>query len=37
MLLINLTPENENGEYKIQDVIEVPDNMKSLFGNDTSR
>lgn len=37
MLLINLTPENENGEYKIQDVIEVPDNMKSLFSSDTTK
>lgn len=37
MLLINLTPADEKGEYKIQDVIEVPDNMESLFSNNTAR
>jgi hypothetical protein len=31
MILIKLTPERVDGEYKIEDVIEVPDEMKSLF------
>lgn len=31
MFLVRLTPEKVNGEYKIEDVIIVPDNMKEIF------
>ena len=37
MLLIYLTPEKIDGEYKLQDIIEVPDNMKSLFSNNYTK
>lgn len=37
MLLIYFTPEKTDGEYKIQDVIEVPDNMKTLFSNNDTK
>lgn len=31
MLLVMLTPEKINGEYKIEDVIIVPNEMKGIF------
>jgi len=31
MLLVRLSPEKVNGEYKIEDVIIVPDEMKEMF------
>lgn len=31
MLLVRLTPEKVNGEYKIEDVIIVPNEMKEIF------
>lgn len=31
MLLIKLTTEKINGEYKIEDVVQVPDEMKAFF------
>ena len=31
MLLVRFTPEKVNGEYKIEDVIIVPNEMKEIF------
>ncbi|MGY3715882.1 hypothetical protein ACWE42_10195 [Sutcliffiella cohnii] len=31
MLLVRLTPENEDNKYEIEDVIVVPEEMKVLF------
>lgn len=33
MFLVRLTPEKVNGEYKIEDVIIVPEEMKKLFND----
>ncbi|WBL17127.1 hypothetical protein [Sutcliffiella sp. NC1] len=33
MLLVRLTPENEDNEYEIEDVIVVPEEMKVLFND----
>jgi hypothetical protein len=31
MLLVKFAPEKVDGEYKVQDVIKVPEDMKGLF------
>lgn len=33
MLLVKLSPEKVDGEYKVEDVTEVPDNMKTMFSS----
>ena len=33
MFLVMLTPEKVNGEYKIEDVVIVPNEMKEIFDN----
>ena len=37
MMLIRLTPEKIEGEYKIEDVVIIPDDMKALFDENEDR
>lgn len=37
MVLFNMTDQKVNGKYFIQDIIEVPDEMRKIFENDRKR